>query len=267
MPEKKKYSHSDFMPKDDSHEEPVVEEKVTIEIIEPVEEPSTENIDPEMGVAVNTTPPGWAKFVSAFFFPLLIPTYTTALAMWITPLSAIDENKRLIVTFMILLITALAPLSYMLAMHRISRIKSPDAVSRPQRAIASTVFLICEFIGAYYLFSVKAPEWLIMFLIAGAGVTLVYLLLNIFSNTSGHMTGMGALTGSMIYLCKAELADVEMTSWIIAFIILSGLLGSARVAMSSKSYKNIVIGFIVGLFIAYIILNIPLLDPFVENIN
>lgn len=43
-----------------------------------------------------------ARYVSAVFSPLLIPTYAVAMAMWITPLNTTPENVRFMACVLVL---------------------------------------------------------------------------------------------------------------------------------------------------------------------
>ena len=54
-----------------------------------------------------------ARYVSAVFSPLLIPTYAVAMAMWITPLQALPERNRMIATLGVFVITGIIPSAFL----------------------------------------------------------------------------------------------------------------------------------------------------------
>ena len=69
---------------------------------------NTEPTDKSLSQAQPARRPRWAQLLSDFFSPLLIPTYATALAMWVTPLRSVPESNRLIVTILVGVITGLS---------------------------------------------------------------------------------------------------------------------------------------------------------------
>lgn len=250
MPE---YNHSDFMPKEDTttqNHDPVTPTPDKTEHKESV-------ANPEVGVVTdNADNCAWARYVSAIFSPVIIPTYTIALALWITPLSHISENTRLMAALMVLVITALLPTAYIASMVRIGRRKSMDNATRTNRIVPCITFVICQLVAAYYLYYIYAPDWLVMILVAGAGSTLTFFVFNFFSYLSGHLCAMGGMTAVVFYLGRNELLDMAPTPWLIGVILLSGLIGSARIALDRHRFSEVSLGYIVGAVVTYIILNI-----------
>ncbi len=263
-----KYDHTDFMPKDDSfndakEESSVVPEEVSEEqqIVEDdsevVEEVATDISDPECGVVegkVSTYT--WARYISTFFLPILIPTYCMAIAMWITPLAVISENTRLGATIMVLVITALAPMTYLIAMVRLGRLRAPGSQPRIHRVVPAFVNFVCLLAAAFYLYKSMAPEWLFMMPAAGAVAVLAFFVVGFWVNLSSHTTAMGALTAFVFYLGRNNLTDLPITPWVLVIILLSGLVGSARVALGRHNPLQVGLGYTLGFAAAYLTLSL-----------
>lgn len=278
-----KYDHSEFMPKADKPEEAAGEavtgaadEQEQIAVSETETEQKSDETDavananisdPERGVVVGAgLSLAWARYISAFFSPLLIPTYCMAIAMWITPLSAINENTRLGATLMILVLTAVAPLTYILAMARLGRIHSVDMRERSQRIGPCLVNIVCLLAAAFYLYKSMAPEWLFMMMVAGAVNALVFFGINFFTLLSGHTTAMGALTAYVCYIGKCGLLDMPVTIWVIVIVLLSGLVGSARMALQRHKALDVGLGYVVGFLVTYLVMNIHFVNALtIEN--
>lgn len=197
-----------------------------------------------------------AKFISAFFSPILIPTYSIVLALWVSPLRELNENIRMASAFTVLLLTALAPTLYIASMMRLGRRESSDYTGKWGRVFPGVIFLLCQLAAAYYLYKVYAPEWLVMILVAGAASVCVFLIANCFLLVSGHMTAMGGMCAMLYYLAMKEIADVNLLPWIIVTVLLAGLVGTARLQLSRHSALEVGLGFIIGAVTTYVVMNI-----------
>ena len=259
------YNHSDFMPKETSdhglnEEVDAMTEIDSQALIETETVSIPENCpeikkDPEIGIiSSDAEPVKWAQYVSLFFAPVLISTYCVALTMWITPLSLISENTRLGVSLVILLVTAMIPTVFKLTISRLYLKRNNHKWISP--VVNGLVLAFCQGCGAFYLMAVHAPIWLVTILIAGAEVTIVYLFVRLFVRLSSYMTAMGAMVAVIFYLSRTNIIDVISTPWIIGLIILSGLVGSARLALYKVSLKSLSLGFVIGSAIAYLMMNI-----------
>lgn len=239
-----------------------VEDQPEITDILTEEEPQSRIPNPELGVVEARAPEEspWAIYFSAFFSPLLMPTYCVTLAMWITPISSIAENTRIIASLTILVLTALAPFLYLAMMVKLRVRKSFDHASRWQRIAPGITFALCQLVGAYYLYMVYAPEWLFMVLVAGAVTTLVYIGLNFFILVSGHMCAMGTLFAFTFFLGKNDLSTVVITPWLIGILLIAGAVGSARLRMERHNALEVGSGFFAGMIVTYIMLNVHLFD-------
>lgn len=286
----KKYNESDFMPPGSGFEPPVTEpaaesqdtttypaseitsfespssgedtqtsetsEAVVSESVTVVKEDQAPN--PEKGLieSINARP-AWSRYVSTAFMPLLIPTYAMVMSVWLTPLVHVDENVRLGATFMVLLLTALAPMSYLLTMMRMGRMNYQMLVLGLSRFVPCIVFVVCQMVTAFYLYRVKAPEWLVQFMGAGAVTTLVTYGIHKFTKISGHAAGMGALLALICFLARHGVLDVMPLPWIMGIVLVAGLVGSARLAFE-KSFKGLplLLGYLAGFVVVYAILSI-----------
>lgn len=267
-----KYTPSDFMPKEnvggaETNETPL-EEAGTAEVFVAEETSDGDTAaaeekaaDPERGAVSDFEghKPDWAKYVSAFFSPILISTYCVALAMWITPLSGINENTRLVVTLIFFMITAIAPATYKLTVARLSK-PTEQSVTPARHIVPGIVQIVCLAMGTYYLWAVHAPEWLVMIPFTGAVVTAIFIVAAFLYTLSSHTCGMGAMTAVLFYLGHHRFMDVTPTPWVAAVIILAGLAASAQVALERRTTAVLVKGFVTGLVSAYAIMHLQIFN-------
>jgi len=268
-----KYDISDFMPKEtseaDTEKEPERTESpddVTADILEePEDEPRvmepldmTPEQDSETPKATQKeTAPEWSRFVSALFSPLLIATYTVALTMWITPLSELPERPRFGATLMIFLITAVAPMAYILTLLRMGRIVSVDIPKRKNRLSPAVISLICLGLGVLYLDHVRAPEWLVAIPGVFGISTIFFILLNFRHMISGHAMSISAMAGILLYLGINNHIDIAVSTLVAGAILLTGLVCSARIAAGRHSLMDVAVGAAVGFVVGFSAMYIP----------
>lgn len=198
----------------------------------------------------------FAKFISAFFSPILIPTYSIVLALWISPLRELGENVRMVSAFTVLLLTALAPTLYIASMMRLGHRMGPDQADKWERVFPGIIFMLCQLTAAYYLYKIYAPEWFVMILVAGAAAVLVFLIANCILLVSGHMTAMGGMCAMLYYLEMERITDVNLLPWLIVTIALAGLVGTARLQLNRHSVAEVGLGFLLGAVTTYVVMNI-----------
>ena len=192
----------------------------------------------------------WAKYVSLIFSPVLVPTYCVVMAMWITPLRHISETTRFLSSFAVLLMTALPPMLCDIMRRRMGT----------DSKVSGAVFVLCQLFAAYYLYSVCAPLWLVMILLAGACVSVVCIVLNMFTKVSHYTCAMGIIGAFVYYLAYRDIAVVFALPWLVSTLLLTGLVASARLKLDKASMLSLATGYMVGAILTYIILNIHLFD-------
>lgn len=266
-----KYDITDYMPQNASKVESGKDPEVVSETPESAEAAvvdGTEDIEEEPRVMepLDMTPeqlpvspkepnaepiPGWSRFVSALFSPLLMTTYTVALMMWITPLSELPERPRFGATLMIFLITAVAPMSYILTLLRMGHIGSVDIPKRKNRFSPAIISLICLGLGVLYLSYVHAPKWLVVIPGVFGISTITFILLNFRHMVSGHAVNISTLAGILLYLGINVHIDVTVSRLVAVAILLTGLVCSARIAAGRHNLVDVTLGAAVGFVVGF----------------
>lgn len=244
-------------------ENPIPPEEAT-QCAELAAEPKASLPNPNRGVVDRHNVPAWARCVSAFFMPLLLPTYAIIVAMWLTPLTLIPEEKRLGATFMVLLLTAIAPMSYQLTVGRKKHLNFQGIILGLSRTGPCIIFIVCQIATAYYLFKVSAPAWLVMFMLAGAATTLVTYIFNFFVNISGHTSAIGYLIALLLYIGRNHYIIGYPEVWIMATVLLAGLVGSARMELKRCTIVPLSLGYLVGFFVTYGVMSLTDSLPFLR---
>lgn len=246
------------MPPEATHDEPVENRTMDLLDLSPEIEVKPEVPDPECGPVIEPFHPRWARIMSAIFSPILIPTYCMIMAMWLTSLSELPESTRFGATVVVFLLTGITPMVTILTLIKMGWISEFDIPTRNQRYFPTAITIVCFGLTAYYLYCSMAPVWLVMIIISGCVSSLLLLLFNTFYKVSGHALGMGTMTGVVCFLAAHGLSDMRLTPWIIAIILLSGLVGSARLALDRHTPGQIALGYVIGLVVTYFVSGLEL---------
>lgn len=186
-------------------------------------------------------------------------TYTVALVMWITPLSDNPERVRFLSTLMVFIITAIAPMTYILTMVGLKRFKSVDIPDRRHRFEPAVVSIVCLALSVLYLSRINAPDWLMMIPATYGICTSAYIILNTWKMVSGHAMDMGVLTGIMLFLGFEGMIDLNPSICVAVCVLLTGLVCSARMTVGHHTISDVALGLGVGLVIGFGSMFLPLL--------
>lgn len=186
-----------------------------------------------------------ANILSGVFLPLLVPTYTYATALWITPLSIIPERQRLLSSLVIFAITAMIPLATILFMASRGLISDASVSDRRQRPVPLLVTMLCYFAAGIYL---RHMPWFLPTFFIGAGMaTGLAMIITLWWKISAHCMAMGGLCSMLIYIGLTHISTVFIIPWIGAGILLSGMVGSARIYLGRHTPAQVYCGWLLGL--------------------
>lgn len=198
-----------------------------------------------------------ARVLSAIFSPLIISTYCTIIAMWLTPLSTVSENARFVASAVVLVLTCVLPMMILLWMMRFGHIKDMDISDRHQRLRPLLCVLVCYILAATYMYNVKAPLWLTLFYVAGCILTLTVALVSLKWKISGHGAGMGAMIGMITAFIEGGYSEYNLLPWLCGTIILSGIVGSSRIILRRHSPAQVYAGIALGAVLTTVCMLIP----------
>lgn len=189
--------------------------------------------------------------VSTVFSPILVPTYGFILAMGLTVLNFLPLATRLATTGMIFLITAVVPAAAIWLMYHYGLVSDPSLSQRNERTAPYAVSCVCYLAAIFYLYKVSAPTWLWMFLVAAFVALIINVIVTRWWKISAHMTAMGGLIGLLCRLQADTLATVNMTWWIAAAVLMTGLVGMARIYRERHDIWQVLAGTACGFICVY----------------
>lgn len=202
-----------------------------------------------------------AQFISVVFHPLLILTYSLIMLLCVNPYifgvhSISGRMPLVIITFMT---TFTIPALAVFMMKSTGLIESIQLKDRQERTVPYVV--TCLFYTAMTVFTYKSPLVPPPYSIALLGSTIgLYLafFLNIFQKISAHAVGIGGFLSLLMIVINKFSYDsfvlntffgsfsIEMTSLLIATILVAGLVGTARLLLDAHTTQELFGGYLVG---------------------
>lgn len=198
--------------------------------------------------------PVWAQLVSDVLSPILVPTYATALAMWVTPLRSVPEGTRWLVIAMVFIITGLIPLLSIAVMIKLGLVSDRAISHRNQRYVPMTVAAVCYVGASLFISAIGAPMWMRMFFYGAAAATFIDLIITCKWKISAHTTSMGGLVGMMFWFAVSGLADVNVMIMLSLGIILAGLMCTARLLLKRHTLAQVLAGLLLGFACCFIVM-------------
>jgi hypothetical protein len=190
-----------------------------------------------------------ATVVSYVLHPLLVPTYIIIFLLNMDAFLAfmIPFSVRLWIISMFFTVTFAMPAMMIWMMHRRGIIISMQMEMRSERFYPLLLTTIFWTIGYILLSRTGLPVIYYRYLLGGIAALIVAIIVNHFWKISLHMLGMGGLTG--VFLGFSLRMGVDILLLISILIILSGLVGYARLKVNSHNPPQVYVGYIVGVIL------------------
>lgn len=192
-----------------------------------------------------------AKIISIVFHPVLVPTLGMVLLLnsgfYFSMLSWEAKRYILLVIFFTTCILPLLAVSAMAISPRfdISMSKSTDRVL-PQLAASIFYYIGFVLLGKLNLFPVFK-----LFMVASVLVIIALMLISMKWKISNHMAAIGAIAG--VFFALSFRKGLNPVYSILVVILVSGLIGTARIALKKHSIWQVIAGYALGFAILYLV--------------
>lgn len=187
-----------------------------------------------------------SHILSAVFSPLIMPTLSFLLLYLFTYLAFMPLIYKGIVLGAVYLFTVCVPMLLIYLYQRFCGKGMKELRDRKKRftpyALAGISYCICAII----LYRLYVPLYLSAIIITFIFCMLVCGLFNFKWKISTHTAGCGLMIG--ILLPYSVIFHFNPLGWLSGFILLSGLVGTARLILQRNTLFEVILGFVVGMF-------------------
>ena len=193
----------------------------------------------------------FAKVISIVFHPVLVPTLGVLLMLnsgfYFSMLSWEAKRYILLVVFFTTSILPMLAVSIMAINPRfdINMSKSTDRVF-PQLAASIFYYIGFVLLGKVNLFPVFK-----LFMLASVLVIVALLLISFKWKISNHMAAIGAVAG--LFFALSFRKGLNPVYSLLIIILVSGLIGTARLVLKKHSIGEIIAGYALGFIVLYLV--------------
>ncbi|MGB5988467.1 MAG: phosphatase PAP2 family protein [Marinifilaceae bacterium] len=187
-----------------------------------------------------------AKAISIIFHPILIPLFAIFIIFHSGSLfSYVPYNIKNLTYIIALISTVLLPASILPLLKFQKIISSYSLTDRRERIIPIILSIMFYFMGFYLTSKLPMSNIILslykalMIAILGVGMISLYWKISI------HMTSIGGICAIVIFINMYYQANTIL--WIIASILLAGLMGSSRLILGRHTPAQVYAGFIWGM--------------------
>ncbi|MBK5286367.1 MAG: hypothetical protein JJE25_13290 [Bacteroidia bacterium] len=196
------------------------------------------------------------NFISRLFHPLYMPLAGCAIILFAFPslIYLMQKQQLAMLAAILLLNTIIFPGVASLILTKKKIITSLEMNEANERRIPIVIISICYIIACYMLRQFYLPKFFFLVLLGAAAAAFVALIINYRWKISIHMMGMGGVTG--IIAAMMNIASNDITLLLMVQIVLSGVVGSVRLAGHHHSAAQVYYGFALGFFCEYLMLSL-----------
>jgi hypothetical protein len=200
-----------------------------------------------------------ALFISVLFHPLLMASYACLLLFFafkdtVFELMTANATKWQI-TMTVCAFTFVLPVMNIYLMYKLKRVKTLTLSDQGERTFPYIMTAIFYF-GLFYLFyDLRIWESIKLFVLCAGSAILFTAIINMRYKISAHMVGIGGIVGMMVSL--SILLRYDLFLFILAAILISGIVGWARIVLEEHKPSQVYTGFLLGL-LCQVVLFLPL---------
>lgn len=190
-----------------------------------------------------------AKFVSIIFHPVLLPTLGFLL-LFISGFydSMLTTDAKRFILLVIFFSTATLPMLAIVIISLNSKFDMLMPNSR-ERIIPLLFTSVFYYIGFILLGRIHFIPMFKLYMIASVLLIVALLLISFKWNISIHMAATGALTATFFALSFR--GGVNPVNAILIMVLVSGLVGTARLVLNKNSLLQVAAGYVLGFIILY----------------
>ena len=105
----------------------------------------------------------------------------------------------------------------------------------------------------WFMWTKHAPLWFVMFFAGGAAAGVINMIINFKWKISAHSAAIAGIVALLIRIMHEGSAQPSVMVWIIVWVALSGLLGSARIWLGRHTVAQVFAGYAVGFLSVFLL--------------
>lgn len=194
-----------------------------------------------------------ARVISAIFTPFSIPFLAFLILFLFSYLRIMPIQYKLIVLGVVYCFTILMPTLTIFLFRKINGF-SPEDLGERKRRFMPFLLTITSYVFCLVMMHRLNILWYMTGIILAALIMMVIcIVVNLKWKLSEHMAGVGAIVGGLVSF--SALFGYNPVWWLCLFILIAGVLGTARIILQHHTLGEVLVGFAVGLICSLLVLH------------
>lgn len=194
-----------------------------------------------------------ARIVSAVFTPFSIPFVAFLILFLFSYLNIMPLAYKLIVLGVVYCFTILMPTLTIFLFRKINGFEAKDLTDRKKRYVPYLLTIISYVFCMLMMRKLNIPWYMSGIILTALLMMLISIILNLKWKLSEHMLGMGGIVGGVVSF--SALFGYNPVWWLSLFILIAGVLGTARIILQHHTLSEVLTGFMVGFICALLVLH------------
>lgn len=194
-----------------------------------------------------------AKVISALFTPFSIPFLAFLFLFIFSYLRIMPLQYKLIVLGVVYCFTILMPTLTIFIFRKINGFSPEELAERKKRYVPFILTITSYVFCLLMMHRLNIPWYMTGIILAALVMMVICVIVNLKWKLSEHMAGAGAVVGGLVAF--SALFGYNPVWWLCVFILVAGILGTARIILQHHTPGEVMGGFIVGLTCSLLVLH------------
>lgn len=194
-----------------------------------------------------------ARVISAIFTPFSIPFLAFLILFLFSYLRIMPIQYKLIVLGVVYCFTILMPTLTIFLFRKINGFSPEDLGERKRRFMPFLLTITSYIFCLVIMHRLNIPWYMTGIILAALIMMVICIVVNLKWKLSEHMAGVGAIVGGLVSF--SALFGYNPVWWLCLFILIAGVLGTARIILQHHTLGEVLVGFAVGLICSLLVLH------------
>ena len=194
-----------------------------------------------------------ARITSIVFTPFSIPFLAFLVLFLFSYLRIMPILYKGIVLGIVYCFTILTPTITIFLFRKINGFARQELSERKKRYVPILLTIISYVFCLLMMRKLHIPWYMTGIIFVSLVISIICILVNLKWKLSEHMAGMGGIIGGLVSF--SALFSYNPVVWLCLFILIAGILGSARIVLGHHTLGEVLSGFVVGLVCSFLILH------------
>ena len=194
-----------------------------------------------------------ARITSIVFTPFSIPFLAFLVLFLFSYLRIMPILYKGIVLGIVYCFTILTHTITIFLFRKINGFARQELSERKKRYVPILLTIISYVFCLLMMRKLNIPWYMTGIIFVSLVISIICILVNLKWKLSEHMAGMGGIIGGLVSF--SALFSYNPVVWLCLFILIAGILGSARIVLGHHTLGEVLSGFVVGLVCSFLILH------------